>query len=394
MEKNTIKDRVMAASSVLLGLSSLSVHAQSSVTIYGVLDAGFVYNSNANGQHQVSLTSGNVQGDRWGFQGKEDLGGGLATVFKLESGFNIANGTSSPSGSLFGRVAWVGLSDGESTVTVGRQYDSIVDYVQQGSGALYWGSLYAVHPGDYDNIANSWRTNNSIKYRLDTHYGFSLSGLFGFGNTAENFGINRIVSVGAGYDIGGFHLGVAYTDIHDPNFSFYGNNPTSSTTASNMSFSTAISGYASAGTEKLSGATATYSWGASRIALLYTRAAFGDLGALSGIPNAYGSGATAVLSTYDVNYTYRVTPTLVTGVGYALTAGHSMNGQDGAKYHQFDVGADYNLSKRTDLYAAVVYQHATGNDSRSEPAVANIAGVGPASGDKQTLVILGMRHKF
>ena len=74
--------------------------AQSSVTLYGLIDAGFTYvNNEATAQGDASthngtvrMSSGNVQGSRWGLRGQEDLGGGLKAIFTLENGFDITNG--------------------------------------------------------------------------------------------------------------------------------------------------------------------------------------------------------------------------------------------------------------------------------------------------------------
>jgi GBP family porin len=77
-----------------------AAYAQSSVTLYGVVDAGFTYVNNeasatGSARHPAySLTSGNVDGSRWGLRGKEDLGGGYAAVFTLESGFSVGTGQS------------------------------------------------------------------------------------------------------------------------------------------------------------------------------------------------------------------------------------------------------------------------------------------------------------
>src|ERR1044072_9814364 len=58
--------------------------AQSSVTLYGSLDAGIAYISNAGGHSKWIMEQGNMQPDRWGLKGVEDLGGGLKCVFQLE----------------------------------------------------------------------------------------------------------------------------------------------------------------------------------------------------------------------------------------------------------------------------------------------------------------------
>src|SRR5580692_10025460 len=100
-------------------LAAVSVaHAQNSVTLYGVIDTGmaFVHNvanpsiKNAN-TNQVASVNSSLSGNRWGMRGSEDLGGGLGAIFQLESGFKPSTGTSSQGGRLFGRQAFVGLSD-------------------------------------------------------------------------------------------------------------------------------------------------------------------------------------------------------------------------------------------------------------------------------------------
>ncbi|NHH78145.1 Outer membrane porin protein [Burkholderia gladioli] len=103
--------------------------AQSSVTLYGVIDEGLNYTNNIGGKGgAVELTSGYAQGSRWGLRGTEDLGGGLAAIFTLENGFDASSGKAQEGGRMFGRQAYVGLQDKRyGTVTLGRQYDSMVD---------------------------------------------------------------------------------------------------------------------------------------------------------------------------------------------------------------------------------------------------------------------------
>lgn len=72
------------------------------------------------------LGSGNLQGDRWGLIGSEDVGGGLKAIFRLEGGFNVDNGMLGQGGAEFGRKAYVGLASPVGTVTLGRQYDLLV----------------------------------------------------------------------------------------------------------------------------------------------------------------------------------------------------------------------------------------------------------------------------
>jgi predicted porin len=95
-------------------VASTSVHAQSSVTLYGILDVGVEYANHVaqtgGSSSAVREQSGNLAGSRWGFKGNEDLGGGYKAVFTLESGFNLNNGTLGQGGRLFGCKAFVGIS--------------------------------------------------------------------------------------------------------------------------------------------------------------------------------------------------------------------------------------------------------------------------------------------
>ena len=109
----------------LLALAALGTfagvaHAQSSVTLYGIVDAGFAYNNNSGGHKLYETSAGNLQGDRWGLRGTEDLGGGLKALFVLENGFNAFSGKLGQGGDEFGRQAYVGLSSQFGTVTLGQ----------------------------------------------------------------------------------------------------------------------------------------------------------------------------------------------------------------------------------------------------------------------------------
>src|SRR6202045_1088271 len=247
----------------LLALAALGTfagvaHAQSSVTLYGIVDAGFVYNNNSGGHKLYATSAGNLQGDRWGLRGTEDLGGGLKALFVLENGFNAFNGTLGQKGDEFGRQAYVGLSSQFGTVTLGRQYDSVVDYTGALEVGSQWASFYGAHPGDLDNMNNSNRVNNAIKYASANYSGITFGGLYSLGGVAGQFNRNQIFSGGVGYAQGPLTLGAGYLNVKNPNFSFFGNNANSSTTGSNMSGSTVYSGYASAKTQQVIAAGGAY----------------------------------------------------------------------------------------------------------------------------------------
>ena len=71
---------------------ALPVHAQSSITLYGVIDEGINYTNNAGDKSAYQLESGYAQGSRWGLKGSEDLGSGLKAIFDLENGFDVNSG--------------------------------------------------------------------------------------------------------------------------------------------------------------------------------------------------------------------------------------------------------------------------------------------------------------
>ena len=114
----------LALGSMLLGISASSF-AQSSVTLYGIIDTGIELVTHANAAGDSVVRMPGITGEfpsRWGIRGKEGLGGGLSAVFILESGFNTKAGTLNQGGRLFGRQAFVGLESPYGTLTFGRQY--------------------------------------------------------------------------------------------------------------------------------------------------------------------------------------------------------------------------------------------------------------------------------
>lgn len=127
--------KLRALTLFVAGTAAAPCFAQSKVTLFGLIDEGFNYLSNAQtarpasgpvGHSQYSLqdgATGGLGGSRWGLRGEEDLGGGLAAIFQLENGYSINNGALAQGGAEFGRQAWVGLRHDFGTVTLGRQYE-------------------------------------------------------------------------------------------------------------------------------------------------------------------------------------------------------------------------------------------------------------------------------
>ncbi|MDB5783442.1 porin [Caballeronia mineralivorans] len=373
-----------------LGTFAGAAHAQSSVTLYGIVDAGFVYNNNSGGQKLYSTSAGNLQGDRWGLRGTEDLGGGLKALFVLENGFNVFTGKLNQGGDEFGRQAYVGLSSQYGTVTLGRQYDSVVDYTGALEVGSQWGTFYGAHPGDLDNMNNSNRVNNSIKYASTNYSGITFGGLYSLGGVAGQFNRNQIFSGGLGYAQGPLTLGAAYLNVKNPNYSFFGNNSSSSTTATNMSASQVFSGFATAKTQQVISAGGAYTFGPATVGATYSNTQFKDLGqtAVAGARTVSGS---AKFHNAELNFKYQLTPALLLGAAYDYTKAYSVANE---KIHQGVLGADYFLSKRTDFYIDAIYQHASGTNSLGTTATAQINGLSASSTSNQVAAIVGIRHKF
>jgi predicted porin len=370
-------------------------HAQSAVSLYGIIDVGLVYNNNAHDAKQYSMVAGSLKGNRWGLLGKEDLGGGYKAVLLLENGFSAADGSLGQGGAEFGRQAYVGLGGPAGTVTLGRQYDSIVDYVGVMKAGGDTAGGYASHPGDLDNTGNSYRVNNAIKYTSPDYRGVTFGGVFSPGGIAGDSRRNRIYSFGAGYKQGPLALGAAYLVARNPNFSYYGNNPASSVTGSNMASVPVYSGYASAQTLQTAGAAAAYTFGNATAGLVYTNAQFRNLDSNAAL-NPRGLSGEAVFNTLEANFRILPIPTMLVGASYAYTRGSPVTsgGAGGVTYQQLNVGAEYFLSKRTGVYAVVFGQHASGRDSTGGSAVAAVYGLTPSSSDTQVAATVGLRHKF
>jgi predicted porin len=380
---------------ILSTISGVS-YAQSSVTLYGLIDEGFEAASNTAipGSHsggrlfRLDSTFG-LNSSRWGLRGTEDLGGGLHATFVLESGFELNNGRLQQGGAEFGRQAFVGLaSDRFGTVTLGRQYDSVVDYIGHFEfGDSTVGTLHAAHPADLDNINDTRRTNNAIKFHSVNYSGLSFEGLYSFGGVPGSVSTNSEFSLAAGYTGASFDLGVAYLNAKNPAASLFGSNPTDTPASNGLTGTPILSGYATANSYQVVAAGGAYTFGGWRFGSTYSNIRFGGVKALE--------QATAAFNDAEVSVQYQITPLLRAGVAYNYLHGSQVNGTvGGSTYDQFSAGTDYTLSPRTDVYLAALYQTAHGRDSTGNGAVANLNGLSPSSNRYQSLVRVGMRHRF
>lgn len=395
---------------------AFNAFAQSSVSLYGVVSGNVSYITNAQssgtspgggpvGHHQVAQFDGAnsaLGASRFGILGTEDLGGGLKAIFTLEDGFSVNSGSIGQGGSFFGRQAWVGLSSTSmGQLTLGRQGDAMTDFTDPLTYAYNWG-FFNAHPDDYDNVDYSRRINNSLKYMSPVWQGLRLGAVYGFGGVAGSLGANQIWSVGGSYTIGGLSSALAYVNGRNPNTSMFGNNPNASATGNNMgSFGSAttpqsnpvLAGFASASTLDTIAAAAVYKIGGVQIGGAYNHTRFLGLGANAGLDPLHYSGDVA-FDNFEGSVRVAVTPAFRVGLSYDFTKRGAVGSIAGAHYQQLNLGADYNLSKSTDVYILTAMQKASGTDSLGQPAVASIAGITPSATAYQMIVAIGMRHLF
>lgn len=208
---------------VLLCAGSSAVYAQSSVTLYGRVDAGVEYISgvpNATGTgytSRVRAESGDWGTSMWGLKGTEDLGGGTSAIFDLEDGFNAMNGSTS---ALFNRRAYVGLSNTQfGTVTLGKNLALVND------------GVWAFDPWGQSSIASAslvygrnWPgSNNNIMYQSPTIAGFDVYAQYAFSNStsynggpSNTSGQGRDTAVQLTYTAQHLQLRGIYDEIRDP----------------------------------------------------------------------------------------------------------------------------------------------------------------------------------
>src|SRR4029453_18679025 len=162
-----------------------------SVTLYGVVDTNIEYVNHYSAikptqagfpgpsNNRFAILGGGSSGSRWGLRGTEELGGGMAALFVLESGFNSDDGTLQQN-RIFGRQAFVGLQKaGIGTVTFGRQYTSLFNALSEFSPTRF-GVQY--EPAGAQ-VGFNYRSDNTIKY-IGTFGGLGAKAYWSLGEGA------------------------------------------------------------------------------------------------------------------------------------------------------------------------------------------------------------------
>ena len=358
MKKSLIALAVLAASGAAM--------AQSSVTLFGIVDTavGYVDNANAAGDSVYGLsTSGNAT-SRLGFRGVEDLGGGLKAGFWLEG--EIFGDDGNAAGFNFTRRSTVSLMGGFGEVRMGRDltpnYSKTISYdlfsqtgIGQFMGWRDWATNSDVGTTVSTADASNVRSSNMISY-YTPNFGGLTAGL-GYGFDEQTTGkAGRYVGGYVAYDNGPLSLAASY-DQRD----------------------LLVNGLV-AGSAVLDRDTFTlggsYNLNVVKLNAIVQQSKYKALGESEKV-NAYALGVSAPVGAGEVK------------LQYALYDNKLIE----SKAHQLSLGYVHNLSKRTAVYGTVSYMD-NKDDSNLGLQAKNLSTGGPGRGESQTGVQVGIRHAF
>ncbi len=354
----------------LAALAATGAFAQSSVTLYGAVDASFEHNS-GNGLSVNKMNNSNLGSSKLGFKGTEDLGGGLKAVFKLEGGLknesgngkssnttNQASGTNTATangsqGLDFQRYSYVGLAGNFGELHLGREYiwsfwygEGTVDPFSTNGPAQATNMFY--HLGGAAYVATN--ASNMITYMspdAPVQGGFQ----YFMGQNVANSTVTVGHSDGTGYSA----------------FLKYQQGP--------LLISGALSNttYQVKGNYKVTGLSAQYDI-SSAFSLMYTYAKEQQSAYGSNTENMIAGQFTTGATTWKASYIHASQS--------GLTAASTGTG------NQYGLGVHYALSKRTKLYTTVAEVKNSGNGKYSTGSV------GASSGSSSGNVAVGVYHSF
>jgi predicted porin len=199
-----------ALAAALITSLPLFAHAQSNVTIYGIMDAAVaVEDTDVPGEgRRTVINSGNQSSSRIGFRGTEDLGNGLKAIFNIEAG--VAIDTGAADSSLFGRRSVVGLQGNFGQLTVGREYSPIASVAA--ATDVFGQGFYGSNLSAFTSNRLTRRLSNSINFRSAPMAGFSLLAAYSAGErTVDPSG--DLAGVALEYANGPFYAGLGYHQL-------------------------------------------------------------------------------------------------------------------------------------------------------------------------------------
>ncbi|WP_233868460.1 porin [Paraburkholderia adhaesiva] len=388
-----------------LGLAAMGAQAQSSVTLYGIIDTSVAYLNNvkttSNGVTSsgafVGMGQGVWGGNRWGLKGREDLGGGTAAIFQLENGFNSANGATGKTGLMFDRGAWVGLTNANyGTLQAGRQYTPYYLLLSPWSPTTWLTGYFGAHPGDIDNLDTDYRVNNALTYTSPVFAGLTVSGMYAFGGQPGSFSQGQSWSIAAQYKMGGAGLGVGYERFNNATVGggAWSANSTAYSGTGEQGNSSLTAGYQTAAAQNRLAVTGGYTFNQFDVSAAYSNVQY--------VPGVNSSFVTkAIFNTAGLALHYHASTVWDLAAGYAYTRATTANGvTSAASYNQFNLTQLYNLSKRSRIYVLEAYQRANGQTLNSSGKVVNATanlgdqGVGSSGGRSQVGFTVGINHQF
>ena len=353
----------------VLGAFAGVASAQSSVTLFGIVDLNARYVKNDGDSRRVSLSQDGLNSSRFGVRGTEDLGGGLKAGFWLEGALSADTGSASTS-KFWGRRSTVSLLGGFGEVRLGRDYtptflnNTVFDafgtvglgdssHVLQIGSASSYGVTPAVFAAAGGGAINTTfaRADNSIGYFLPTNIG----GLYGQAMVAASEGAatnaGRYVGGRIGFAAGPFDVAAAYADQRLD----------------------AISG----GKQKTGNIGGSYDFGVAKILGYYNRDTVTAAG-FEAKENRYSISGIVPMGQGEIHAGYSYSK-MTNNVGFV----------NDAKVDQFALGYVYNLSKRTALYSNVARLNNKGTS-----AAISLDGRAVNAGGKSTGAEFGVRHIF
>jgi len=332
----------------LAAFLSTGAFAQSSLTIYGavgldVISASKV--SNAKGtaaKSMIKLDDNGIVNSRIGFKGVEDLGGGVKTIFDLES--SIKPDTGSTGGTFWNRNAFVGVTGAMGTLKLGHQWNVADDYMCGYFVCAYYSPF--LMPGFY---AISDYYDNSIKYTSPNVGGFEGALMYTLGEKSASKTAGNKLQVAGNYGAGPVGVGVVYFTEKDA----------AATGKSN----------------KMVALGGSYDFGVAKARLGYAKAKV-----------EYSTAFKA--SVYDLGVDVPVS------AAYGVSADYVMNNKSESKDDTsfLRLRGTYALSKRTSLNANVIFLKNSGNAAFA--FVSEQSGFAGIAGQKQTILTAGITHAF
>ncbi|MCD0501708.1 porin [Bordetella petrii] len=367
--------KTLLAAALLAGFAGVA-QAETSVTLYGIIDTGIGYNKvkgDGFDASRIGMINGVQNGSRWGLRGTEDLGDGLQAVFQLESGFSSSNGNSAQGGRLFGRQATIGLqSDSWGRLDFGRQTNITSKYF--GSIDPFGAGFGQANIGMGISAANTVRWDNMVMYQTPSYSGFQFGVGYSFSVDDEG-GSDRVgfqtannvrgITTGLRYVNGPLNVALTYDQLN----------------ASNNQLQDEVDA-----TPRSYGIGASYDFEILKLSLAYARTTDGWFGGqgINGISSGDSLVSNAFADGFKAN-SYMVGLSAPIGGASKLFGSWQMvdpsndrlTGDD-EKMNVFSLGYTYDLSKRTNLYAY-------GSYADSYAFIDEL---------KSTSVGVGIRHRF